>query len=350
MDPSAVRYTPYPNRPDYGINVGKATVQMWANYFPLTFKNPNLVLYIYDMTFEPLQHTTSKDSPSSERKLTAPEGKKLAQVIRCALCSPTFDKARSNIATDFSKILVSSKMLDEEEMKSVKIDTWGENESQPHTDAPQFQMTIQPTIDLRVSDLLNSLKSSAQGSGALDKVPPIIQALDIVLGHQAKMSLEIATPKRGKCFRLQPNDTEKFRLQGPGRFDGYLHGVRGFFASIRATSNRPLVNCNACCGAFYKDGPLQNIFAMFIGRYATTADYKKLEYAIQGLRVELTHLPNQHGRPVRPIRTIFGLARGYGGPNQVKFTHKGENMTYTVASYWNNKSECLVFGIIIRYF
>ena len=89
------------------------------------------------------------------------------------------------------------------------------------------------------------------------------------------------------------------------------------------------VNCNACCGAFYKPGPLVDLFAMFIfDQNPSPEQLKRLEKAIQGLRVALTHLKNE-----RPLRTVFGLAHPYGGPRKVKFFLSKENKTYTIADY-----------------
>lgn len=165
---------------------------------------------------------------------------------------------------------------------------------------------------------------------------PIVQAFDIILDHHGKLSLNIATPKRGKCFPLDP--TEDFRLEGPKGTPGYLRGVRGFFASVRATTDHTLVNCSACCGAFYKPGPLENLFAMFLpSQNATHEQQKRLEKAIQGLRVEFSHRKDENGQPIPSIRTIFGLAHPYRGPKKVEFHHKKENRNYTVADYWKKQ-------------
>ena len=58
---------------------------------------------------------------------------------------------------------------------------------------------------------------------------------------------------------------------------------------------------------------------------------KRLESAIQGLRVELLHLKDGDHMP---MRTVFGLAHPYAGPGRVGFYHKVDNRTYTVVEYW----------------
>ena len=321
-------------RPDYGV---QGSVQLWANYFPMVFKNPKLVLFIYEMTFKAFPPKVSSDS---NEELKVPEGKRLVQVIRCALNTSNMDKVKLDIATDFSKKLISCKRLGSDQMATGKFSFQAENETTLRRNPNRFQMFLEPKGELRVSDLMAYLASNAQGRGLHENILPIIQALDIILGHRAKLSLNTATPKHGKCFPQRPatgqNNNESFRLEGPPKTEGYLHGVRGFFASVRATTDRPLVNCNACVGAFYKISPLDHLFGMFISsRNPSVEDCKRLESAIQGLRVELLHLPDEGHKP---MRTIFGLAHPYAGPAQASFYHKVDERKYTVAQYWHKMS------------
>lgn len=72
-------------RPDYGDQGVQKNVPLWANYYQMFVKNPDQVLYLYEMTFEAFPPKGPKDSPTPERELTVPEGKKLMQIIRCAL-------------------------------------------------------------------------------------------------------------------------------------------------------------------------------------------------------------------------------------------------------------------------
>ena len=336
-----VRDRLFAERPDYGVHNIQKGVQLWANYFEMVTKNPNLILYVYGMSFKAFP---PKDAPPSEKEIKVPEGKKLVQVIRCALNTSTFTDIKSKIATDFNKKLISCKKLDSHQMQTGEFKFWAENEiedgaTKPQKNAIRFQMTLEQQRELYISDLLENLGAGAQGGGTHADALEIVQALDTILGHTVKLSLKVATPKQGKCFPLDPTRNEKFRLEGPIKTDGYLQGVRGFFASVRATSNCILVNCNTCCGAFYKPGPLVELFAMFLPRgNGSPEQYKKLELAIQGLRVELTHLRDNKRQQMPPLRIIYGLAHSHGGPGEVSFYHKDDDKTYTVAEYWRKQS------------
>ena len=103
----------FPIRPDYGDQGVERNVPLWANYYQMTLQNPDIILYLYEMTFEAFP---PKGSPPPEKEMTVPEGKKLMQIIRCALRLSTFDDIKSDIATDFGKILISSKKLENSQL------------------------------------------------------------------------------------------------------------------------------------------------------------------------------------------------------------------------------------------
>ncbi|KAK4695957.1 eukaryotic translation initiation factor 2C, partial [Lecanoromycetidae sp. Uapishka_2] len=284
----------FPTRPDYGDQGVQRNVALWADYFRMDLQKPDLVLYRYDMTFEAFP---PKGSPTPAKEMTVPEGKKLMHIIQCALRTSTFDNIRSEIATDFAKMLVSCKELGNDRLQTGDFKFWAENETKegrnqtkegaPRKRAIRFRMNLRKCDDgISVSKLSDYLASSIKNEGAYESVLPIVHALNIILGHPGKFSLETATPKQGKCFPLNPTKDiiEKFPLVGPKRTSGYLQGVRGYFANVRATTNSTLVNCNACCGAFYTAGPLVNLFEMFFENKnkPRLEEMKRLEKAIQG--------------------------------------------------------------------
>ena len=333
----------FASRPEQPYQNVQQSVTLWANYFHMALQNPDLVLYLYQMSLEAFP---PKGSSSSGKEIAIPVGKKLMQVIRCALETSTFTDIKNDIATDFGKTLISCKELEINQLKTGQFKFWAENEiengvTKPQKNAIRFQMTLEEKRQLSLSNLSEYLASNTAGEGAYENITHIVQAFDIILNYHGKLSSNIATPKLGKCFPLYP--TESFNLASPKGTPGYLRVVRGFFASVRATTDRTLVNCNACCGAFYKPGPLDNLFALFLPRENITHEQqKRLEKAIQGLRVEFSHRKDENGQPIPSIRTIFGLAHPYRGPKQVEFYHKTEDKNYTVADYWKKQGMFLV--------
>ena len=196
-----------------------------------------------------------KASLGPNEELSVPEGKTLVQVVRYALNSSNTQKVKSDTATDFSKKLIYCKKIGSDQMDTGKFGFRAENETTLRTNANRFQMFLHQKGELCVSGLLAYLASNGQGRGLHENIRPNIQALEIILRHCAKLSLDTATPKQSKCSPRRPDDDETFPLQGPSSTEGYRHGVRGLFTSVRAPTDRTLVNCNACVGAFYKAKP-----------------------------------------------------------------------------------------------
>lgn len=151
-------------RPDQVDQRVRKTVSLWANYFEMAFKNPNLILYLYQMSFEAFP---PKGSPPSEKEIPVPGGKKLMHVIRCALETSTFTDIKSDIATDFSRTLISCKKLENNQMQTGQFKFWAENEIEmeipkPQKKATRFRMTLEDKGQLRLSDLLNYLASNTK--------------------------------------------------------------------------------------------------------------------------------------------------------------------------------------------
>ena len=320
-------------RPDYGNQSPKGSDSLWANYFQMNLTNKLLVLYLYTIYLETFD---SDSKPLSEAEKAAPTGKKLVQIIRCGLRTPTFNKVQSDIATNFSNMLTSCRKLGNDQIQTDKFKFWAENEirngiPRPRSNALQYRMTLKQNGELRISDLLDYLASGTQGRGANENISQIIQALDMILCYRSKLDFSnVATPKKGKCFPIGAN-TDFFNLTRYGAYS-YLQGVRGFFASVRASTDRTLVNCNACCGVFYQPGSLVTLYNSFLPANPSSYDYKRLQSAIRGLRVQPTQPQDS------PVRTIFGLTRDYEGPRKASFTAE-DGIHYTVEKYWAKKGK-----------
>lgn len=88
---------------------------------------------------------------------------------------------RSDIATDFSKLLISCKKLESSQTQTGRFKYWAENETKSRKKATRFQNTLKDNCQLCVSDLLNSLASRTNRKEAYENTLPIIQVLDIIV-------------------------------------------------------------------------------------------------------------------------------------------------------------------------
>lgn len=102
---------------------------------------------------------------------------------------------------------------------------------------------------------------------------------------------------------------------------GGLQALRGYYASVRTSSNRILVNLNVASAAFYKDGPLMGLVSEYVGGHGPLApqDVVRAEAFIRMLRVKTNYLraldtkgapkKDAHGQPqtVLSFKSIVGL-------------------------------------------
>ncbi|POS75038.1 hypothetical protein DHEL01_v206568 [Diaporthe helianthi] len=308
LDASAV----LPARPGYGSE--GQPIAVYANYVELLPRS-DLTLYSYDI---------------SEVK---PEvvGKKRTQVVRLMITeAPELDNYRGDMVTDFKSTLISRKKLDlvAEGNRVIEVTYKAEGEDSPREKAPKYKITVKYTKTLAVGDLMAFL-TSTNPSTRYDSKLEMIQGLNIFLKHWAKSNNNVATIGASKTFSMT-GSAEKFDL-GRG-----LTALRGFFTSVRAATNRILVNVNVSHGAFYNEGKLAALIEAFNGR-PDKSGWRSLEKFLKRVRVRTTHLKekkNKKGEVIHRAKTIYGLAkptdgRGSdhppqvqefaGGPRQVKF-------------------------------
>ena len=273
----------HPLRPGYGTR-GRSIV-LWANYFEL-MPPPNLVLYRYSVDVLP----------------TAP-GKKLRQIVRLLIQDQQYLGLRNDIVTDFKSNLISPKPLN---IGEFTIKYQAEDENEPRADAQNYQVRVGETGILTVSELTDFLASATVDASCPNELP-IIQALNILLGHYAKSSSFLSTIGSNKAFPLSGN-AEKWNL-GAG-----LEAVRGFFSSVRGAANRLLINVNVAHAAFYVPTLLPETIWSF-ERQST--NILRLEAFLKRLRIKPTHLKDRGtGHAAIRAKTIFGFASTNDGHGQ----------------------------------
>ena len=261
---------------------------------------PDLILYRYSVAVRP-------DAV----------GKKLSQIIKLLLQLPEYGEFRNHIVTDFKSTLVSRRRLSPDTAQAT-IQYRAEGEDEPRAHATSYQLRVEENGPLTVSDLTDYLTSTNVSTTYADQLP-MLQALNIFLGHHTKSSPAITTVGSTKSFSLSEN-SPKFDL-GAG-----LTALRGFFSSVRVATCRILVNVNVSHGAFYDAIPLDEL----IQRYGSAHQYNriKLQSFLKRVRVRVIHLAekkNKAGETLARVKTIFGLANENDGqgldhpPRVVKF-------------------------------
>lgn len=224
----------FPCRPGYGTRGQK--IILWTNYFEM-IPSPDLLLYRYNVAVQP-----------------AATGKKLSQIIRLLLKLPEYGDFQNDIVTDFKSTLVSRRRLSPDAAE-LAIQYRAEGEDEPRAHAQTYRLRVEETGTLTVSELTDYLTSTTVNTAYADKLP-VLQALNIFLGHYAKSSPSVATVGSSKSFSLT-QASPKWDL-GAG-----LSALRGFFSSVRVATCRILVNVNVSHGAFYDAIPLDQLIQKY---------------------------------------------------------------------------------------
>lgn len=290
----------YPARPGYGTQ-GRP-VKLYANYFELKSLGKELFRYHVDI-----------GGDSAGRK---PTGKKARQVVRLLL-DEHFLQYQNSIATDYRSTLVSRIELPNKDTYDIRYRDEHEDE---YSENPKvYKVTCQFTGKLNPSDLLDYLTSS-NASTMFETKAEVIQAMNIVLGHQPKSDQSIVSVGANRHYAMHPDLAEKCSL-GAG-----LEVLRGFFVSARAATARILVNVQVKYVACYQEGPLTNV--IFDYQRGNGSNIYKLEAFLRRLRIKATHIvrKNKKGQNVPRMKVIAGLATRADGsslPQPPKVSHHG---------------------------
>jgi len=214
---------------------------------------------------------------------------------------PPFRDHRKDIVTDFKAQLVSRVEFNAEDLQTVpgQMQYRAEGEDEPRVHAPFYNIEIKPTGTMTISDLTDYL-TSTNPRAVFDK-QPVLQALNIFLGHYTKASSNYTAIGSSRSFAVDPNNHYDL---GAG-----LRAVRGFFSSVRVATSRILVNVNVTHAPFYDPLPLDQSIKVF-GR-AHGPNKIKLQDFLKRVRVVAKHIKpktNKAGKTIPRVKTIFALA------------------------------------------
>ena len=292
-----------PRRPGHGTQGTKTT--LFANYFQILPK-PELELHRYDIAMTP-----------------EAVGKKRQRVVEQFLAEGQIALARKNVATDFKSTLVCDRELPPDFMRA-QIVYKQEGEDDPLPKAQTYTVSLSKNGRFTVAELIAYL-TSTNISAAFGAKADIIQALNIVLGFEAKKTpnSSILSVGANKHYSMAAGPCPHTFDLGVG-----LRAWRGYFTSVRAATSRLLLNVQIKHVATYRDGSLLELMkehklAHNDGKMPLYL--QRLEKFLQKLRIQTHHLPpkkNKKGEIIPRVKTIFGLAHhkldGHGTPKLPK--------------------------------
>lgn len=252
---------------------------------------------------------TLTESPSLAKIVPKVGGPKLTQIIRLMVDeSNELAGYRHHVVTDFKSILISTKRFPiKGDSHFIDVKYKSEGEDEPLNQAQVYRIPITLTNTLTVGELVADL-TSTNPAIQYDSKLEMIQSLNIFLNHYAKTNGNLVTVGSSKTFIWNAGNENSMSL-GCG-----LVAIRGFITSVRAATNRILININVSHGAFYQEGALTGLIRAFMAQPGRTATLHELGLFIEKLRIRTSHLgekKNRHGIVILSQKSIFSLARPY---------------------------------------
>lgn len=195
----------------------------------------------------------------------------------------------------------------------------------------EYPVAFGKSIELDTTTLLNQVSLKSLKDINAD-VTPVIHSLDVLLTSGIVASSSTAV-------KLSANKVMVVdKYAGSNDIDRGLYLCTGFFASVRPSFDRVLINIKRSAAAFYKahnrDGSPMN-FLDYASDYFGTTDIKAMVDLVVrnrnffiGIKVLRTHL--KHSRP----KAIFGIAQDSANSKRFK-TDDGKQ--YTVNQWFSEK-------------
>ncbi len=288
-----------PGRPGY-CDTGRAVV-VWANYFPIILKKPDLVINKYNIVF------VGKAPPQAKK----------GRIIQLLLPMLELDRQKIGCRTNFRDILCTDKAIPENAKKDGKKEytvkytsEWQEPRPvDPDRPLPEFKVELVYDIGFQVSELLTALDPN-KGEPQPVYYETMIQAMNTIFNHgpyKAEHTVAaVAKTGLNKYFdsRRVPGEST-FHQLGNGQ-----EAQRGFIKSVRLGTGRLLLNVNTVTSVFTQPVSLRYYYQESLGRMKHSMKATKMKFLKCG-RIHLTKgaRKKSNGEYMFPPATVLDFAR-----------------------------------------
>ena len=350
--------TALPLRPGYGKE-GQPFV-LRTNYFKIEIKKQDIFRYTVAYKKQESGTKTVKGKgpargQGSATQTDQPQSlgpRKRRVLFTNILRDPFFNNAslRDCLATDYAQIILSTKRLDLGPTNARTFDiVYREIDGSNANRSPDnYEVQISHDMIIKPDELLRYLAALPSDESEFPEKGDAVQALNIIISRAPNENPRICQSGQNKFFESPewPNMSEA--TVGTFNLTGALMAIRGYYSSVRTSTNRILLNVNAQCTAFYPAIPLLELMSMYGVNAATWMD---LERFLRGLRVRTSYLKDAQGKPEEKIKTIQGFSHrtdrkgdarngnastDHGDSNQISFKNS-EGVELTINQYFKRQ-------------
>lgn len=303
-----------PLRPGYGDR-GRPIV-LSANYFHL-LPDPNLKLYKYNFTVSP-----------RNQKQRIPQ-----RIFAHFLKSPIISACAPGVVIDYNSLMVTSKPIDlgPSGSSTVQFIYQDELEKEPRPGATHYKFTLTHEGYVEIPELLEYLGSTSTDLTANFEKTNTITALNAIIARTPNITPTTFTRGQNRFFPF-PNENSSGACLNLG---GGLIAVRGYYASVRTSTLRVLVNVHTQTSAFYAE---MNVFDLMTT--SNLRDPERVELFLQKLRVMTSYLKNKDGTVAYKVKSIKKLHPEFLTARQLKIKCSDLDRQVTVEEYFERSELC----------
>ena len=242
------------------------------------------------------------EKTGGERKPVVPpdRSRKRRRALTLLFQHSDFQKIGHGVATDYAKMIITSKELplDEDGTKEYIIIYFEEEEQEPASNPIIYTFKLSYVGMVLTSELLRYLASTTTDPSDFTIKDDAIQALNIIVSHTPNITPGVFQSGGNKFFRY-PTDRDAYDQLGGG-----LIAVRGYYSSVRTSTLRILLNVNAQTSPFY---PAINVLELM--RQHGITDWFALENFLRLLRVKTNYMKHKDGTEAIKVKTILSFSQ-----------------------------------------
>ena len=296
-----------PLRMDYGTD-GSHCI-LGANYFQM-IPDPSVTIWKYGLNIR-RKDGVQKELPGRQRH----------RLLSLLLQEQPLVAYGSAIATDYNNTLITAKPIDEAKNAGtvVSLKYWDIEEHGPGPNALEFNVTISLTRTFDMRAFKDYLNAGLDDPAADFPVNEAVIALNIIISKFPHTANDVFAFGGNRFYRYPVNH----QLDQCCDLGGGLIAVRGYYASVRPSTLRILVNAHTQTSAFYPPVDVRHLMNLHGDKDPTA-----LAIFLRRLRIKTSYMRSRDGKTtIEKVKTIMDVSQTNAETERFFNDEEGREMT-----------------------
>ena len=267
--------------------------------------DPKKIIHKYTVSIKAerkKRKTDGKKGQQDEVEQEEPKpGRKQRQAYSILFEAPEFRNLQPGLATDYANtILTSTPLKLGPSMSKVFTFIYRDVEDRvPRPNATKYSFTINDAGAVPTEELLRYLASTTTDPSDFAGKADAVQALNIIMSRTPNFDPDVFQSGQNKFYRYPVNQRDYLDLSNG------LIAVRGYYSSVRTSTDRILLNLNAQTSPFY---PACGVIELLDKFHINLDRWLDAEKFIQKLRVKTEYMKDEMKRTEIRVKTVQGFS------------------------------------------